>query len=103
MNPDYFYPDAKSTVDLAKTAQELFKNQDALLLLNKFSQHYPNNEQIPYAYFIVAQLMFDYKQEEEQAHKILLSLLNKYPGHELTTQIKNYLGVVDKFRKPVSK
>lgn len=99
MNPDYFYPNPKITVDLAKTAQELFKNQEALLILNKFSQHYPNSEQTPYAYFLVAQLMFDYKQNEAEAQKILLSLLSKYPDHELTTPIKDYLGVVEKFMK----
>jgi hypothetical protein len=99
MNPGYFYPKPAVTVDLAKTAQELFKNQAALSLLNNFSQHYPNSEQIPYAYFIVAQLLVDYKQDETQAKKILHSLVGKYPAHELTEQIINYLGIIEKFTK----
>ena len=96
MNPDYFYPDAKITVALAITAQELFRNHEALLLLNKFSQHYPNSPQIPYAYFTAAQILIDHKQQELPVKKILLSLLNKYPDHELTAQIKAYLSLIEK-------
>jgi tetratricopeptide (TPR) repeat protein len=80
--PDYFYPDAKVTVDLAKTAFELFRYNDATILLNKFAQNYPNSDQIPYAYFIAAQVLVDYKQQEAQAKKILQSLLVKYPNHD---------------------
>ena len=96
INPDYFYPDANITADLAKTAHELFRNNDALSLLNKFSQNYPKSEQIPYAYFLAAQLLVEHKQQEEQAKKLLFSLLNKYPDHELTAQIKDYLGLIEK-------
>jgi hypothetical protein len=99
MNPDYFYPNPKITVNLAKTAQELFRNQDALSLLTNFSQHYPNSEQIPYAYFMVAQILIDYKQQDEQAKRILFSLLAKYPDHDLTAQIKDYLSTIEKFTK----
>jgi tetratricopeptide (TPR) repeat protein len=98
INPDYFYPDANVTADLAKTAQELFRNNDALSLLNKFAQNYPNSDQIPYAYFMVAQLLVDHKQQEAQAKKILTSILSKYPNHELTTKIKDYIVLIDKLK-----
>ncbi len=98
INPDYFYPDARVTVDLAKTAQELFKYNDALLLLNKFGQNYPNSEQMPYAYFIAAQLLVDHKQDEAQAKKILQGLLKKYPGHELTEPMQKYLAVLENLK-----
>lgn len=94
LNTDYFYPNAKITLDLAKTAQELFRNNDALSLLTNFAKNYPDSEQIPYAYFIVAQLLVDHKQQEEQAKRILSSILSKYPNHELTTQIKEYLNLI---------
>jgi tetratricopeptide (TPR) repeat protein len=98
MNPDYFYANAAVLLDLAKTAQELFRNSDALSLLNKFSQNYPNSQEIPYAYFIAAQLLVEHKQQEDQAKKILSSLLNKYPDHELTEKIKDYLNLIEKLR-----
>ena len=98
-NPDFFYPDAAKTVDLAKTAQELHRYQDALTILANFSKHYPGHEQIPYAYIIVAQLLSEQRQQDEQAKKILLSLLAKYPDHELIPQIKVYLQVIENMAK----
>jgi tetratricopeptide (TPR) repeat protein len=94
--PDYFYPNAAVAVDLAKTAQELFKYNDALAILNNFAKNYPNSDQFPYAYFIVAQLFVDHKQQEAQAKKILQALLTKYPGHELTEKIQDYLKLIEK-------
>ena len=98
LNPGYFYPDAQTTLDLAKSAQEFFRNNDALALLNRFAKNYPDNELIPYAYFLAAQLLVDHKQQERQAKKVLLSLLDTYPGHKLTAQIKDYLGLIEKIQ-----
>lgn len=101
LNSDYFYPDAKITLDLAKTAQDLFRHADALSLLNKFANNYPNSAQIPEAYFIAAQLFVDHhKHQEEQAKKIITSLLNKYPNHELVPKMQEYLLFIEKL-KPI--
>ncbi len=65
INPDYFYPDAKITKEIVKTTQDLFRYDEALLILNKFTKNYPNSDQIPYAFFIAAQILVDYKQQDE--------------------------------------
>jgi len=87
---------AKERYQLAELLKSNGQSRVALTLLNNLHQEYPSYEGIPAAYLLVAEIMFEYFNEEQKALQILDFLSKKYPGHPLQGKIKEYRQVVER-------
>ena len=86
----------RDTYHLAVRAHGMGKPDLALRILNKFTQRYAQHPDTPHAYFLVAKLLCEHKGQDGQARKVLDDLLQKFPDHELVTEIKAYRDLVQK-------
>ena len=87
-NPDQVLP-------LAQQLQRLAKHKDALGIMNGFAKNHPEHKDIAQLYFMGAKILCERFKQDRKAKAILHDLLNKYPSHELVTDIRHYLGTID--------
>lgn len=93
--PGYYYPEQNVTYKVGKFAYEHFYYDDVLLIFNHFHQNFPQSPNIPNAYLLVAKVMTEHKQKDQEARQILNFLVQKYPQDKLLPDIKDYLKIID--------
>ena len=86
-----FAPDPSSLFKIGGWLNESGKIKESVSAFNKLVKAYPNDRLVPKAYFRAAQVVHDRLMNPERAKRILTGLLQKYPDHEITPQIKTYL------------
>ncbi len=92
-----FAPDqAEQTTWIAHKAAQVGQNQTALRLLSGFHKRHPQSADIPKNYLLVATLMFERFNRDQDAHALLTQLQKKYPGHELQPRIAEQLALVER-------
>ncbi len=87
----FHYPEAKVVYELAKAARQFNMHNLAMSILKKFHMNYAYNRLIPDAYLMLAQMLVEHRQKDEEAKKLLRFVIKRYPEHELAPQIKDYL------------
>jgi tetratricopeptide (TPR) repeat protein len=86
-----FVPDPSSLFKIGGWLNETGKIKESVSAFNRLVKAYPNDGLVPKAYFRAAQVFHDRLMNPERARKILNGLLQKYPEHEITPQIRTYL------------
>lgn len=95
---DYYYPVGKSVYAMAVYAHRIGKANLAFLMLKHFSERFAQNPKIPDACFLAAKILAEQEQQDAKARKMLMSLLEQYPGHALTGEIQTYLRVLERLQ-----
>ncbi len=82
-----------------KLASQLRSSRDpklALSLANNFHKNYPGHCDIPQLYLLVAKILCEDMEQDEQAKKVLHYLLAKYPYHPMQKEISDYLELAER-------
>ena len=90
MDPE-FLPTADVLFKLAGWINETGKTQVAVSTYNLLVKSYPQHPTVPRAYFRIAQLFHDRLMKTDKAKKILNALQMKYPEHEISQHVENFL------------
>ena len=90
LKPD-FLPDAMALFKLGSWLNETGKTKEAIGTYNRLMKFYPEDTLVPKTYFRVAQIIHDRLMNAEKAKQVLGLLKKKYPDHEITPQVENYL------------
>jgi tetratricopeptide (TPR) repeat protein len=90
MDPE-FLPTADVLFKLAGWINESGKTQVAISTYNLLVKSYPQHPMVPKAYFRIAQLFHDSLMKTDKAKKILSALQMKYPEHEISPHVENFL------------
>ncbi len=86
-----FLPTADVLFKLAGWLNESGKTQTAISIYNLLVKSYPQHPMVPKAYFRIAQLFHDSLMKTDKAKKILSALQMKYPQHEISPHVENFL------------
>ena len=86
-----FLPTADVLFKLAGWINETGKTQTAISTYNLLVKSYPQHPMVPKSYFRIAQLFHDSLMKTDKAKKILNALQMKYPEHEITPHVENFL------------
>ena len=86
-----FLPTADVLFKLAGWINETGKTQTAISTYNLLVKSYPQHPMVPKSYFRIAQLFHDSMMKTDKAKKILNALQMKYPEHEITPHVENFL------------
>jgi hypothetical protein len=86
--------DVSSIVPLAQAALRAGKPREAGLLIRGFDKKYPNQEDIPRAYLVGAQIMAEYANKPDEATRILEHLVKRYASDPVATEAARYLEVM---------
>ena len=90
LNPK-FQPTAESFYKIGEWFNAAGKSKEALAMYNRLVKCYPGNALVPKAYFRAAQIFHDRLMNPDKARKILNSLMDKYPNHDIEPQVRNYM------------
>lgn len=96
LDPEFGLADGARTHRLAELAQQYGKGKLALRMLSRFSQRFTKYPKIPEVYLLAAKLLCEDEGDDAKALKVLDGLLQRYPGHELENEIKEYREVVQR-------
>ncbi|HEX6831911.1 MAG TPA: hypothetical protein VF132_00140, partial [Rudaea sp.] len=88
--------EADAITQLAQRAAQLGQPQVALRLLSGFHKRFPKSKDIPRNYLLVATLMHERMNQDEQACGLLRYLKATYPQHELAPQFDAKLAEIEK-------
>ncbi len=83
-----------SALDLLKIGgwlQTAGKTKAAVNAFNRMIKHHPEDALIPKAYFQLAQLYHEEMGDTDKAKKVIRSLIDKYPDHDMTAFAQRYL------------
>ncbi len=86
-----FVPPPKTLFTLAGWLNETGKSREAIGAFNRLVKAYPDDDQVPKAYFRAAQIFHDRLLNPLKAQKILKGLIRRYPHHNIITQAETYL------------
>ena len=86
-----FLPSAGALFRLAGWLNESGKTKAAVAVYNCLVKSYPDNPQVPRAYFRIAQILHDGLMNTDQAKKALSLLLKKFPNHDIVPQVESFL------------
>jgi len=89
-NPEIAPGDPDNIYEMAYTLYGMRAFREAFTLINGFHKRYPRHQDIPKIYLLMAKLLCEELQEEQQAMKVIKFLQGHYPGHELNDEINQY-------------
>ncbi|ACL05410.1 hypothetical protein Dalk_3723 [Desulfatibacillum aliphaticivorans] len=86
-----FLPEPKALLKIAGWLAETGNPKIAISAYNKFAKSYPDNRDVPLAYFRAAQIFHDRLMNQDKAKGLLKGILKKFPDHAIAPKVKNYL------------
>ena len=86
-----FTPDPKITFQITQFLAQTGKAKEAYKASVHFTRVHPNHALIPEAYFCIAKILNENLNKKEQSKKIMTWLVKKFPDHENSPDMKNYL------------
>jgi tetratricopeptide (TPR) repeat protein len=86
-----FLPPASILFKLAGWLNEKGKTKAAISVYNILLKTYPDNVLVPKSYYRVAQIFHDRLMSTDKAKKILNLLKKKFPEHDITPHVDNFL------------
>ncbi|MBI9075480.1 MAG: tetratricopeptide repeat protein [Desulfatibacillum sp.] len=86
-----FSPEPGALFKIAGWLAETGNPKGAINAYGKFTKSFPDNRDVPIAYFRAAQIFNDRLMNPKKAKSILTGLLKKYPAHDIAPKVKNYL------------
>lgn len=96
LDPAFALNDAELITHLAHKAAQTGQPQVALRLLSGFHKRFPKSKDIPRNYLLVADLLHERMNQDEQALTLLRYLKATYPQHELAGEIDRQLAAVER-------
>lgn len=87
---------AVERLELARFLKQNARNRLAMAVLNNLHVDFPSYDGVPQAYLMVAQLLCEQFNEDEQAKNVLRFVIKNYASSPLIGEVKDYLGVVDR-------
>ena len=92
--PEFRPGNAQERLKLAQAMANNGMARQAVSLLSNLHKDFPNYEDTPKAYLLVAKLLCEQFNEDKKAQDILNFVTSKYPHHPLIAEIKNYLDII---------
>jgi tetratricopeptide (TPR) repeat protein len=89
-----FMPDASTLLKIAGMFGEKGRAKEAIAAYSRFAKAFANHPAAPVAYFRAAQVFHDRLMNPAKSKQILQGILNRYPGHEIIPQVRNYLASI---------
>ena len=86
--PDQYLP-------IAQMLRESRRPKPAVGLINGFHTRFPDSEQTPALYLLVAKIFHEDLGDDARAGQILRFVAKQYPGHGLTGTVEHYLRVIE--------
>lgn len=96
LDPTFAPGDAEQVTQLAHKAAQTGQPQVALRLLSGFHKRFPKSKDIPRNYLLVAGLLHERMNQDEQALTLLRYLKATYPQHELAAEIDGRLAAIER-------
>jgi len=96
LDPAFAPGDAEQITYLAHKAAQTGQPQVALRLLSGFHKRFPKSKDIPRNYLLVAGLLHERMNQDEQALTLLRYLKATYPQHELSEEIDRKLAAIER-------
>ena len=98
LDKDFRMPEPGQVYTLAEYAKNTRANNAALALMNGFANHYRGHQDIPKVYFLAAKILCESMHQDEKAKSLLKSIITKYPDHEIVSEIKEYMTLIDQLK-----
>ncbi|MDL2275482.1 tetratricopeptide repeat protein [Desulfosarcina sp. OttesenSCG-928-G10] len=86
-----FTPSAGSLMKIGGWLNEKGKRKEAIQAFNRLTKAYAEDPLVPKAYFLAAQIFNEHLKDPERARKILTSLIQRYPAHDIAPFLERYL------------
>jgi len=86
---------ANERLELGKFLRHNGQPRLAIGVLNNLHKDFPNYDNVPQAYLMVAQILCEQFNEDVRAKKVLEFVLENYPSHPMTDAVRDYLKIVD--------
>lgn len=86
---------AEDYLPIAQMLRDARQAKQAVALINGFHKRFPNHEQTPPLYLLVAKLFHEELDDPEQARRILSFTRRVFPQHRMTSSIDRYLALLD--------
>jgi hypothetical protein len=96
LDPAFAPSDAELVSHLAHAAARFSQPQVTLRLLSGFHKRFPKSKDIPRNYLLVANLLHERMNQDEQALTLLRYLKATYPQHELSGEIDSQLAAIER-------
>ncbi|MBI1422023.1 MAG: tetratricopeptide repeat protein [Gammaproteobacteria bacterium] len=86
---------AGERVELGKLFRHNGQPKLAMAILNNLHKDFPNYDNVPQAYLMVAQMLCEQFNEDARAKQVLKFVLENYPSHPMTEAVRDYLKIVE--------
>lgn len=86
-----FSPSPKEMIKLAAWLKKQNRAKEAVLAYQTFTKVYEKSELLPTVYFRAAEIFNESLDQKAKAKKLLENVIKRYPDHDLTPFIQNYL------------
>lgn len=96
LEPTFGPIDAGQVTQLAKLAAQGGQPQLALSLLSDFHKRFPKSRDIPQNYLLVAVLLHEHMNQDEQARALLTYVKQNYPADPLMPEIDARLALIER-------
>jgi len=83
-----FVPDAVHLFKIAGWQNALGKSREGIMTFKRFAKKFPDHHSVPMAYFRIAQILNDQIGDPEKSKRVLKTLVKRYPGHDIISQVK---------------
>jgi tetratricopeptide (TPR) repeat protein len=86
---------ANERLELGKFLRHNGQARLAMAVLNNLHKDFPNYDNVPQAYLMVAQLLCEQFNDDVRAKQVLNFVLENYPSHPMKDAVRDYLKIVD--------
>lgn len=97
-DPEFQLHNSDHVHELASAARMVKRQKLALDLMRRFDKRYPGHKHIPAVYLLSAQILSEHYRMDNEALKILRTLLAKFPEHALAPEARQYMDAVAKMQ-----
>jgi len=98
LDKDFRMPEPGHVYTLAEYAKNTRADNVALALMNGFANRYQGHQDIPKVYFLAAKILCESMRQDDKAKSLLKSIITKYPDHDIVSEIKEYMTLIDQLK-----